>query len=77
MTIYVLSPYQIGYLASLFNSCDYPEPHNAVITHMGVSDKTDLIVEYRQYGVLNTIMVGVYDTPEHKGVTNIDNLKKK
>lgn len=66
--IYPLSDYQLGFLKSLFKYMDFPEPYNIEVTKIALSEKYDLIVEYKQYGVLNTKSVALTDTAENKGV---------
>lgn len=66
--VYPLSDYQLGFLKSLFRDMEAPEPHNIEVTRIAMSDSHDLIVEYKQYGIMNVKSVALADTSESKGV---------
>ncbi len=77
--IYPLSDYQLGFLKSLFRYMEAPEPYNIEVTRVALSDKHDLIMEYKQYGILNVKSVAMMDTAETKGQVfpNFSELEKQ
>lgn len=57
-----LSEFQLSWLRNRFKCEDFPMPHALEIKKIALTGKSDLIMEYLEYGRLETIIVKYSDT---------------
>lgn len=64
MTVRTLTDFQISYLRGLFYRESAPPPHNTRVNKIGRSDEGSLIIEYEDYGRMQTVSIKYTDTAE-------------
>lgn len=66
MEVRTLSDYQISELRGLFKKGDDHEPLQIKINHIGLIENGQMVVEYFQYGILQSKIIPRYPKSETK-----------